>query len=214
MTNLTTQRTPLWIVKVLHLINISINLFFFLIEWKNLEPLSPSKLQLILSTNLALIQLPLNCADRCRSRWPLKDPMPQTALFLHPANLLLLCKAIAARCGTCPGPDVAEPPAPKPALGTEAAQKAEPRQQLPGRAPLKLGVWALDVLGLINLNIGKAPKTPCCSLLKNLANLEAAVCLCTAIKANVLGTNLNIPVDLSLLLNYCGKKVPTGFQCA
>jgi hypothetical protein len=40
------------------------------------------------------------------------------------------------------------------------------------------------------------------------------VCLCTAIKANVLGLNLNIPVNLSLVLNFCGKGVPTGFKCA
>ncbi|KAF2604237.1 hypothetical protein F2Q70_00028860 [Brassica cretica] len=57
-------------------------------------------------------------------------------------------------------------------------------------------------------------KLPCCALLKGIANLEAAVCLCTALKANVLGINLNVPVDLSLLLNYCGKKLPYGLQCA
>ncbi|GJX02177.1 retrotransposon protein, putative, ty1-copia subclass [Tanacetum coccineum] len=44
--------------------------------------------------------------------------------------------------------------------------------------------------------------------------IEAAICLCTAIKANVLGINLNVPVSLSLLLNVCGKKVPSGFKCA
>uniref|UniRef100_M8BAC6 14 kDa proline-rich protein n=1 Tax=Aegilops tauschii TaxID=37682 RepID=M8BAC6_AEGTA len=54
----------------------------------------------------------------------------------------------------------------------------------------------------------------CCSLLGGLADLEAAVCLCTALKANVLGIVLNIPVKLSLLLNYCGKTAPKGFQCA
>ncbi|CAN6845076.1 unnamed protein product [Brassica oleracea] len=46
------------------------------------------------------------------------------------------------------------------------------------------------------------------------ADLWAAVCLCTALKANVLGINLNVPVDLSLLLNYCGKKLRYGLQCA
>ncbi|KAF3545721.1 hypothetical protein DY000_02002514 [Brassica cretica] len=78
---------------------------------------------------------------------------------------------------------------------------------------LKLGVCA-DLLGLINVLVGSPPKTPCCALLNGLANVEAAVCLCTALKANVLGINLNVPVDLSLLLNYCGKKLPYGFQCA
>nr|DAD18551.1 TPA_asm: hypothetical protein HUJ06_020015 [Nelumbo nucifera] len=32
--------------------------------------------------------------------------------------------------------------------------------------------------------------------------------------ANILGINLNIPLSLSLVLNNCGKKFPTGFQCA
>jgi hypothetical protein len=81
------------------------------------------------------------------------------------------------------------------------------------RDTIKLGVCA-DVLGLINVQLGKPPKTPCCSLLDGLANLEAAVCLCTALKANVLGINLNIPINLSLVLNYCGKGVPKGFVCA
>ncbi|XP_030967031.1 putative lipid-binding protein AIR1 isoform X3 [Quercus lobata] len=76
---------------------------------------------------------------------------------------------------------------------------------------LKLGVCA----NLLNdLVLGTPPKTPCCSLIQGLVDLEAAVCLCTAIKANVLGINLNVPLSLSLLLNYCGKNVPKGFQCA
>ncbi|XP_076897109.1 uncharacterized protein LOC143550323 [Bidens hawaiensis] len=79
---------------------------------------------------------------------------------------------------------------------------------------LKLGVCAKLLNDLIHLVVGTPPKTPCCTLIEGLADLEAAVCLCTAIKANVLGTHLNVPVSLSLLLNYCGKKVPSGFQCA
>ncbi|XP_020244852.1 14 kDa proline-rich protein DC2.15-like [Asparagus officinalis] len=103
-------------------------------------------------------------------------------------------------CPPKPGPS---PPKPGPSPST-------------GKCPidaLKLGVCA-DVLGsLLNVTIGNPPKKPCCSLLGNLVDLEAAVCLCTAVKLNLLGLNLNIPVDLSLLLNYCGKKYPKGFQC-
>ena len=77
---------------------------------------------------------------------------------------------------------------------------------------LKLGVCA-DVLGLIKAQVGTPPALPCCSLLQGLVDLEAAVCLCTAIKANVLGIQLNLPINLSLILNYCGKNVPSGFQC-
>ncbi|XP_010053451.1 14 kDa proline-rich protein DC2.15 [Eucalyptus grandis] len=82
------------------------------------------------------------------------------------------------------------------------------------RDTIKLGVCANVLKNLLHLVVGTPPKTPCCSLINGLADLEAAVCLCTAIKANVLGLNLNVPVSLSLLLNYCGKKVPSGFQCA
>ncbi|KAL6130697.1 hypothetical protein ACLB2K_069076 [Fragaria x ananassa] len=79
---------------------------------------------------------------------------------------------------------------------------------------LKLGVCANLLNDLVHLVVGTPPKTPCCSLIEGLVDLEAAVCLCTALKANVLGINLNVPISLSLLLNYCGKGVPAGFQCA
>ncbi|XP_052478370.1 14 kDa proline-rich protein DC2.15-like [Gossypium raimondii] len=84
-----------------------------------------------------------------------------------------------------------------------------------GRCPrdaLKLGVCA-NVLNLVNVTVGSPPVMPCCSLLNGLVNLEAAACLCTAIRANILGINLNIHVSLSLLLNVCSRNVPTGFQC-
>ncbi|KAM7491240.1 hypothetical protein LguiA_034161 [Lonicera macranthoides] len=79
---------------------------------------------------------------------------------------------------------------------------------------LKLGACANLLGDLVHLVVGTPAKTPCCSLIEGLADLEATLCLCTAIKAKVLGINLNVPVSLSLLLNYCGKKVPSGFQCA
>ncbi|KAL3524162.1 hypothetical protein ACH5RR_016996 [Cinchona calisaya] len=80
------------------------------------------------------------------------------------------------------------------------------------RDALKLGVCA-NVLGLIRVSIGAPPTLPCCSLLQGLVDLEAAVCLCTAIRANVLGINLNVPVALSLILNNCGRNPPNGFIC-
>ncbi|KAL8112340.1 pEARLI1-like lipid transfer protein 3 [Apium graveolens] len=81
------------------------------------------------------------------------------------------------------------------------------------RDALKLGACANVLSGLIGVVVGTPSKEPCCSLLSGLADVDAAVCLCTAIKANVLGLNLNVPVDLSLLLNYCDKKLPSGFKC-
>ncbi|KAG2318517.1 hypothetical protein Bca4012_055272 [Brassica carinata] len=78
---------------------------------------------------------------------------------------------------------------------------------------LKLGV-CVNALNLLNdVTLGTPPVTPCCSLIKGLVDLEAALCLCTALKASVLGINLNLPINLSLLLNVCSRKAPRGFQC-
>lgn len=78
---------------------------------------------------------------------------------------------------------------------------------------LKFGVCG-SWLGLVTEVIGTKPSTECCTLVKGLADLEAALCLCTAIKANVLGViKLEVPVALTLLVNGCNKKVPEGFVC-
>ena len=77
---------------------------------------------------------------------------------------------------------------------------------------LKLGVCA-NILNLVNVIVGSPPTLPCCSLIQGLTDLEAAVCLCTAIKADILGIHLDIPISLNILLNVCGKKYPTGYTC-
>ncbi|XP_054813447.1 14 kDa proline-rich protein DC2.15-like, partial [Prosopis cineraria] len=82
------------------------------------------------------------------------------------------------------------------------------------RDALKLGACANVLNGLVNATIGQPPVTPCCSLIEGLVDLEAAVCLCTAIRASVPGINLNVPIALSLLLDVCSRQVPPGFQCA
>ncbi|PHT58741.1 14 kDa proline-rich protein DC2.15 [Capsicum baccatum] len=133
-----------------------------------------------------------------------KNVFPSTlALFL----CLNLFFAVVSGCGTCPKPK--PKPKPKPSCPPPPYY---PTETCPIDT-LKLGVCA-DVLGLVNAIIGSPPVTPCCSLLSGLANAEAALCLCTAIKANILGINLNVPVSLSLLLNVCSKEAPAGFQCS
>ncbi|KAH8482769.1 hypothetical protein H0E87_030016 [Populus deltoides] len=77
--------------------------------------------------------------------------------------------------------------------------KTPPTEQTCPRDTLKLGACA-DILGLVNVVVGSPPYTKCCPLLEGLADLEVALCLCTAIKASVLGINLNVPVALSVLL--------------
>ncbi|OIV96052.1 hypothetical protein TanjilG_27156 [Lupinus angustifolius] len=76
---------------------------------------------------------------------------------------------------------------------------------------LKLGVCA-KVLNLVDVKLGSPPTLPCCNLIKDLADVEVAACLCTALKANVLGINLNIPISLSAIINNCGKN-NSGFKC-
>ena len=78
---------------------------------------------------------------------------------------------------------------------------------------LKFGVCG-SWLGLVTEVIGTKPSEECCTLVKGLADLEAALCLCTAIKANVLGiAKLKVPIAITLIVDACGKKVPQGFVC-
>ncbi|XP_061344037.1 14 kDa proline-rich protein DC2.15-like isoform X2 [Gastrolobium bilobum] len=123
-------------------------------------------------------------------------------LFLN----LLFFTVVSSTYVPCPPPPKGHkhPPVPWP---PSSKQPSCPKDTL------KFGV-CVDLLGLVNVQLGKPPKTPCCSLIEGLADLEAAVCLCTALKANLLGLNLNVPISLTLLLNYCGKGIPEGFVCA
>lgn len=126
-------------------------------------------------------------------------------------SLLVSYSTFSHACGTCkptPTPSPKPKPKPKPCPPTSPSGKS--------KCPidtLKLGVCA-DVLGLVNIVVGSPSSSKCCSLLQGLVDLDAALCLCTAIKANVLGINLNVPITLSLLLSACQKDVPSGFQCA
>lgn len=123
-------------------------------------------------------------------------------LLLLSLNLLFFATAVSSTNVPCPPP-------PK----GHKHHHPPPPATCP-KDTLKLGVCANLLNDLVHLVVGTPPKSPCCTLIQGLADLEAAVCLCTAIKANVLGINLNVPVSLSLLLNYCGKKLPSAFHCA
>ncbi|XP_037492276.1 14 kDa proline-rich protein DC2.15 [Jatropha curcas] len=132
-------------------------------------------------------------------------------------NLLFFTLVTSCSWG-CPGNPSPRPNNPRPSPRTPSPKPNNPTPSPShGACPrdtLKLGVCVDLLKDLLSVTIGTPPKTPCCSLLGDLVDLEAAVCLCTTIKASLLGINLNLPIDLSLLLNYCGKKVPQGFQCA
>lgn len=124
-----------------------------------------------------------------------------TALFFS-FNLMLF--AYASGCNTCLPPKSIPNPNPI----------SNPTKHSCPRDALKLGVCAKILEGAVGTVIGNPPDTPCCSVLQGLVDLEAAVCLCTAIKANILGINIDIPISLSLLINTCGKNLPSDFICA
>ncbi|KQJ97738.1 cortical cell-delineating protein [Brachypodium distachyon] len=72
----------------------------------------------------------------------------------------------------------------------------------------------VDVLGLLKVKVNVPRYEPCCSLLDGLVGLDAALCLCTRLTADVLGlVQLDLPIDLRLLLNNCGKVCPDDFRC-
>ncbi|GJN20064.1 hypothetical protein PR202_gb07391 [Eleusine coracana subsp. coracana] len=133
-------------------------------------------------------------------------------------NLLLVLVATPSSesCSSC---HYKPPPTPAPCSPTPSGGG--------GKCPvnaLKLGACASVLSGLVSLELGEessssssssSKKQPCCALLGGLADLDAAVCLCTALRANVLGVvQLSVPVQLGVLVNHCGKKVPAGFQCS
>ncbi|KAH0643129.1 hypothetical protein KY290_034735 [Solanum tuberosum] len=107
------------------------------------------------------------------------------------------------------------PPHPKPHYPTPTPSTPSSKGKCPNDT-LKLNACANLLGDLLHLVIGisSPAKTECCSLIEGLVDLDAAVCLCTALKANLLGINLNIPLSLNLLLNNCDKYAPKNFQCA
>ncbi|XP_050219783.1 14 kDa proline-rich protein DC2.15-like [Mercurialis annua] len=113
---------------------------------------------------------------------------------------ILILSTLSDACGVC---EPKKPTKPKP----------KPSKETCPIDTLKLGVCA-DVLGLVNVVVGSPPSgSKCCALIQGLADAEVGLCLCTAIKANVLGINLNVPVSLGLLVSACEKTLPPGFTC-
>ncbi|XP_022132762.1 36.4 kDa proline-rich protein-like [Momordica charantia] len=112
-----------------------------------------------------------------------------------------------------PSPPVKPAPVvPTPAPPTETPCPPPPKPETCPIDTLKLGA-CVDLLGgLIHIGIGDHAKDTCCPVLQGLVDLDAAVCLCTTIKAKLLNINLIIPIALQVLID-CGKHPPNGFQC-
>ncbi|EOA22790.1 hypothetical protein CARUB_v10003507mg [Capsella rubella] len=160
------------------------------------------------------------------------------ALFFA-LNILFFTLTTATDCGCNPSPKVPSPkvpspkvpspkvPSPKvpsPSVPSPSVPSPNPRPVTPPSTPgssgncpidaLRLGVCGNVLSGLLNIQLGQSSSQQCCSLIQGLVDVDAAICLCTALRANVLGINLNVPISLSVLLNVCNRKLPSGFQCA
>ncbi|XP_023529211.1 36.4 kDa proline-rich protein-like [Cucurbita pepo subsp. pepo] len=78
---------------------------------------------------------------------------------------------------------------------------------------LKLGA-CVDLLGgLVHIGLGDPAVNECCPVLSGLAEVEAAVCLCTTLKIKALSLNIYVPIALQLLIS-CGKTPPPGYTCS
>jgi len=84
-----------------------------------------------------------------------------------------------------------------------------------GRCPLnalKLGACVDLLNGLVHVGLGDPVVNQCCPVLGGVLALEAALCLCTTIRAKVLNLNIFLPIALELIAS-CGLTVPPGFKC-
>ncbi|KAK9196448.1 hypothetical protein WN943_004576 [Citrus x changshan-huyou] len=107
-----------------------------------------------------------------------------------------------------PCPPVTKPPP------TPEVKPTPPPPVVKPPPPPKLGA-CVDVLeGLIHTGLARNVKKKCCPLLYGLANLDAAICLCTAIRIKALNLiDILAPFSLHVLVTDCDKHPPVGFQC-
>ncbi|MQM13581.1 hypothetical protein Taro_046510 [Colocasia esculenta] len=123
------------------------------------------------------------------------------------ANLL----AVLLSLGCLPKEVPCPPPPPPP-------PKVTPCPPPPGKHGCPIDTLKLDACvdilgGLVHIGIGPSASEACCPVLSGLADLDAAVCLCTTLRAKLLNIKLILPIALKLLVDSCGKHVPSDFQC-
>lgn len=134
------------------------------------------------------------------------------ALLLVAATLVAQLIAPAAACPSCPTPKPPPPP-PTPVPCPPPPSSAPPST---GKCPLntlKLLACVDALNGLVHAVVGAKASEKCCPLLQGVADLDAALCLCTTIKVKALSINLVLPIAIEVLVNECHKNVPASFQC-
>eukprot|EP00252_Welwitschia_mirabilis_P022820 TRINITY_DN6282_c0_g1_i1.p1 TRINITY_DN6282_c0_g1~~TRINITY_DN6282_c0_g1_i1.p1 ORF type:complete len:134 (+),score=16.34 TRINITY_DN6282_c0_g1_i1:87-488(+) len=119
---------------------------------------------------------------------------------------MVVAPTLAVCCGYCPPATVKPSPAPA---------TTSPTPPSPVYCPinvLKLGA-CVDLLGgLVHVSLGDPAVNTCCPLIAGVADVEAALCLCTTLKLKLLSLNVYLPLALELLV-ACGKNPPPGFKC-
>ncbi|KAK6918049.1 Hydrophobic seed protein domain [Dillenia turbinata] len=110
-----------------------------------------------------------------------------------------------------PPPTPSETPCPPPPP-PKVVPFPPPKQETCPIDTLKLDA-CVDLLGgLVHVGVGPSAKDTCCPVLQGLVDLDAALCLCTTIKAKLLNVKIILPIALEVLI-ACGKTPPAGFQC-
>ncbi|CAN6288834.1 unnamed protein product [Urochloa humidicola] len=128
------------------------------------------------------------------------------SLFHALISLLLFGAAVHGCAPYLPSTYAPEPPTP-----TTPATYTHDHQCPMNALELQVCVSVLD--GLVKVSLPE-DREKCCQLLGGLADIDAAACLCTVLKANVLGVPLHVPIDISLSLNRCGgRNCPPGLTC-
>lgn len=90
----------------------------------------------------------------------------------------------------------------------------------PNMPPMKQPNCQLENFGvcenLLNMEtVVIEPETmPCCQLINDLSDLDAPVCICSALKENILGpVPPNLTISVEKILNRCGRALPTDYKC-
>uniref|UniRef100_A0A453QCJ7 Bifunctional inhibitor/plant lipid transfer protein/seed storage helical domain-containing protein n=1 Tax=Aegilops tauschii subsp. strangulata TaxID=200361 RepID=A0A453QCJ7_AEGTS len=152
------------------------------------------------------------------------------ALLLVALLSLAMHLAPSVACRSCPTTKPSQPPPRK-----HKSRLCPPSSQTPTPSPMPTPIpvtptpatptgkcpvdtlkllACVDVLnGLLHAVIGNSTSDTCCPLLSGVADLDAALCLCTTIKVKALNVSLVLPIAIEVLVNQCGKRVPDGFHC-
>jgi hypothetical protein len=101
-----------------------------------------------------------------------------------------------------PAPSTYAPEPPAPTMPVAPTPSSYAPQSPAGRCQvdvLQLQVCASILDGLVKVSLPEE-RAKCCQLLNGLADIDAAACLCTVLKANVLDISLRVPINISLSL--------------